>query len=287
MGLLYASNVIKVKLLCILTVLIIFTGIESAYAANIPEGGRVCGLGGASVSLNDFWSVNNNPAGLSEYSKISAGIAYEDKYLLKELSNKSFSLVYPVKSGVFGMSVSDYGYKNYHEDVLGICLGKKLGSKICAGIKINYFNLHLGDIYGNKGIFYFDAGFICKLTKKIEIGVLASNPNMAKLSDYNDERLPASLKLGLTYHVSPKVFIIGETSKSIYKTEIFCAGLEYRIKESACIRTGLSTCDRSFSFGFGFEIKKIIFDISFAYTQTTGYSPNSSLICNFKEVNFK
>ena len=93
-------------------------------------GGRSSAMGGSSVSLSDFWSVNNNQAGIANYKSFATGFYYEDKYLLKELSLKAFSFIFPTSSGVFGFNYSYFGYNLYNEQKLGIAYAKIFWQKV-------------------------------------------------------------------------------------------------------------------------------------------------------------
>ncbi len=77
---------------------------------NYPMGGRSAGIGHASVTLSDVWSTHHNQAGLAYLENISAGVFYENRFLLKELGVQGGVLALPTKGGTFGISMSSFGY---------------------------------------------------------------------------------------------------------------------------------------------------------------------------------
>ncbi|HOH84903.1 MAG TPA: hypothetical protein PLI16_09860, partial [Bacteroidales bacterium] len=137
---------------------------------NAPFGSRSGAMGHASVTFTDFWSVQNNQAGMAYYDKIAAGIYYENRFITKELGLKCFSLVVPVnKAGVFGVNVSSLGYRLYNESKIGLAYGMSFGKNISAGVQLDYIYTHIGENYGNKGAVTFEAGIRAVLIKNLVI----------------------------------------------------------------------------------------------------------------------
>jgi hypothetical protein len=60
-------------------------------------------MGNASVSLYDVWSAHHNQAGLGFVRTISAGVNYENRFMVKEISTRGGALAIPVKAGTFGL----------------------------------------------------------------------------------------------------------------------------------------------------------------------------------------
>jgi hypothetical protein len=57
----------------------------------------------------------------------------------------------------------------------------------------------------------------------------------------------------------------------------FRTGAEYKLNKLAYARIGVSTNPARYTFGFGFEMKKLAFDLSSTYHTELGYSPQVSL----------
>ena len=119
---------------------------------NQPLGSRSSGMGNASVSLFDVWSVQNNQAGLGFQKTFAGGIVYQNLFMMKELSTKAFGLAVPVKGGTFGLCISNFGYSIYSENKIGLAFGKSFGEKISAGISMDYLSTNISE-YGKKNSF--------------------------------------------------------------------------------------------------------------------------------------
>lgn len=250
-----------------------------AQKENAPFGSRSGAMGHASVTFTDFWSVQNNQAGLAYYDKIAAGIYYENRFITKELGLKCFSLVVPVnKAGVFGVNVSSLGYRLYNESKIGLAYGMAFGKNISAGVQLDYIYTHIGENYGNKGAVTFEAGIRAVLIKNLVIGAHIFNPIQVKLASYNDERLPLIFKIGLSYTFSDKAVLAVEVEKDNNFKPVFKTGLEYHVAKPVFVRVGIATSPFVYSFGAGFEFYHFKLDISASRHPVLGFTPQASLV---------
>ena len=271
----------------IITFTLIMIIISSCFASgeNWAIGGRSAGMANASVTLNDLWAIHNNQAGLSEIKNISAGIYYENLYGLKELGLKSGAAVLPTKSGVFGISLSYFGYSQYNENKIGLAYAKSFGNKFSAGIQLDYLSTHIAENYGNTSAIAAEIGLLYKINKKINIGAHVYNPTRTKIADYNDERVPTTFRLGLSYLISEKLIVAFESEKDIQYKPSFKAGFEYHAVKQFYFRAGISTNPILNSFGFGLEFKNFNLDFATSYHQALGFTPQVSIIFHKSETN--
>lgn len=249
---------------------------------NTTTGGRAAAMGGTSVCFSDFWSLNNNQAGIADIKKMKVGLYYENRFLTKELGYKALGFVLPTKSGVFGINYSHYGYNLYNEQKIGLAYAKSFGKRFSAGLQFDYLGTHIAENYGSKSAFTFELGVIAKLTDNVNIGAHFFNPVNAKFNDYNNEKIPSVAKLGINYIFSEKLLIACETEKNINYDAILKLGIEYKILPFAHARMGISNNPNIFSFGFGVEYKQFTIDFSSSVHHILGYSPQFSLIYTLK-----
>lgn len=268
-------------ILILLIGIILFFHPVNAGNENTLTGAKAVAMGGCSVSSNDFWSVNNNQAGIANFKNIKAGFYIENRYLLKNLTFKALAIILPTKSGVFGVNYSHFGNNLYNEQKIGLAYAKTLGKKISAGLQFDYLNTSIGDNYGNKNNFTFEIGIHAGITEKITLGIHLFNPLNTTLNEYNNEKIPSVFKFGLNYQFSDDIILALETEKNINFKPVIKAGLEYKILTLAYARIGVSDNPDLFSFGFGITQKQFTFDFSSTYHQTLGYSPQLSLIYTF------
>jgi hypothetical protein len=264
-----------------LAFLISFINFKVALAQdNTPLGARSSGLGNASVSLSDTWSVQNNQAGLGFVKEINAGVYYQNQFMLKELGTKAFAFARPVKGGTFGVSLSNFGYSLFSQSKYGLAFGKAFADKISAGVMIDYMQTNISE-YGKKGSLIAEAGIQAKPIKDLTIGLHVFNLTRTKLADYNDERIPTIMRLGADYKFSDKVFVALETEKDIDKKAMFKAGLEYKPVKELYLRAGISTNPSLSCFGIGINLKQFRLNLSSTYHSTFGFSPQMGLIYQF------
>ena len=254
-----------------------------SFTDNTPFGARSSALSNATVAISDMWSVHHNQAGLSEANEIAAGISYENRFMLSQLGIKSAALVVPVKTGGFGLSVVSLGYSGYTETKYGLSYGQKLGDIFSVGIQIAYFQTKISENYGTRGVVEGEIGFRIKLSDKLTLASHIFNISKAKLTTYNDERLPTIIRFGGLYSFSKKVFVSGEIEKDILKNPIAKIGLEYQLSDIFCLRTGVSSVPFSYTFGFGLKIKRFNLDFSSATHYVLGYSPQLSISYRLKK----
>ena len=197
-------------------------------AQNSQIGARAAALGGASITLSDVYSAQNNQAGLGFVKNTSVGAYYENRFLLKQLSYSSFVGALPIKMGTFGLVYTGYGYSAFKQSKLGVGYGMKLSENFSAGVQLNYLSYRIGDAtYGKASTFCVEMGLQGKLSKNVIVAAHLYNPNRAKITEYNNEKLASQLKFGLQYILSKQLMIIAEAEKGSYTNVNFKGGLEY------------------------------------------------------------
>ena len=252
---------------------------QSAQAGNenIPSGGRSSAMGTASVAISDFWSAHNNQAGLAGFKSMAAGIYFENRYLIKELSRENAAFVFPTHSGVFGLSYDHFGALLYNESKIGLAFARSFGSNFSSGIQLDYLNSHLGENYGNHAAFTFEAGIQARVNKYLLIGAHVFNPLNVKLSSETGERIPSVIRLGAAFNFSAGLLLTGEIEKNIDMKARIKSGVEYQATNQAFIRAGITTNPTTYSFGFGIALQNLKIDFASTMHQVLGYSPQVSI----------
>ncbi len=247
-------------------------------ADNYPVGARSAGVANASVTYSDAWSSFHNQAGLADLKNISAGIYFENKFFLPDLSVKAFSVAIPSKKiGTFALSATIFGGPLYNEKKAGLAYAKKLGPKFSAGVQIDYLSTYIAEDYGTRSSFAVEAGLIAEPIKNFKIGAHVFNPNKAKVAEYADERMPVLLRFGASYKFSEKVTLSAEEEKDIDMKPVFKAGLEYHVIDVLFLRGGIASNPSLSTFGFGLKINKFMLDIASSWHQQLGFTPQFSL----------
>lgn len=248
------------------------------------RGGRAASMANGSVTATDFFCVFNNQAAMAWHPKTSAGLFFENRFLLKEMNTRGFGFTLPVSSSdVFGLSFSQYGYSAYNESKIGLSFAKVFAKKVSAGLQLDYLYTASTAENGSKGAFTFEFGLQSKVSKKMMIGFYAFNPVHSVLSDYNGytEYVPVVLRFGIAYQFSEKFVLEVETDKDLHYDAILRMGCDYKINDKFFVRGGLSTGVVLYSIGVGAKWNRFTFDIASSFHQVLGVTPAVSLSYNF------
>ncbi len=245
---------------------------------NDPAGARPAGMGNAGLCIQDIWSIYHNQAGIAHIESPSAGAFYENRFLIRELAYAGFAAATPLGFGTVGLSYSGFGYSVYRESKVGLAYGMKLSNRLSAGVQLNYQHIRINaENYGARGAVTAEVGFQMKISERVTAGAHLFNPTRTKLQDFNDERLPTALRLGLGYQVSNDVLVAAEVEKDIDFKPLFRGGIEYQPVDILYLRIGASTEPNLFTFGLGLKFERFQFDMAATYHSLLGYSPQASL----------
>lgn len=243
----------------------------------LPMGGRSNSMANATVAIVDPWAFHHNPGALAEVDQISAGVSYENRFLLKELQSQGLVYVHPLKTGVLSIGAQTYGFELYRTYRAGAGYSLKLSEKFYAGVQLNYQGIQLGQNYGSRNTMTAELGILAKITEDWKIGMSVFNLGRAILDDFQEDRFTTLMRLGTSYSFSKKVLVAAEVEKNVDFKMRFKAGLDYEMIDNFFFRAGFATEPIEISFGFGYKIKMIQLDLGSAYHQQLGWSPHFSL----------
>ena len=257
--------------------------IASSKAGNEPQaiGARSTALGGTGLTLTDPFSMFNNQAAMAFVKDISIGLFSERNFMLSELSYHAGGVIIPTKSGVFGLTVTYAGFDVYNEKKAGLSYARLFTERISGGIQFDYLGTSISE-YGNSSTFTFEAGLLVKITEKFSTGAHVFNPVRVN-SGFIDDKVPATLKLGVAYEAGNKVSIAAEAKKNIDQPAQFCAGLEYRVVDALHLRAGFETYPALYSFGAGINMQQLKIDFATSYHQVLGVTPQLSISYAFSK----
>lgn len=243
----------------------------------LPMGAKSNSMANATVAVSDLWAFHHNPGALADVNKVSFGISYENRFLLKELQSQGLVYVQPLKKGVISVGAQLYGFDLYRTYRAGAGYSLKLSDKFFAGVQMNYQGIRLSESYGSKNTVTAELGILAKLTENWKLGVSVFNLGRAKLATYEDDRFTTLMRLGTSYTFSKKVLIAAEVEKNVDYPLRVKAGLDYEAIDNFFFRAGFATQPVEISFGFGYKFKVLQFDLGSAYHQQLGWSPHFSL----------
>ena len=246
-------------------------------------GSRSNAMGNFSVALHDFWSIQNNPAGMAEFRTISVGFSYENRFFMKELSFYNGAFLLPVKFGTFGLSFSRFGFENYNENKFGLAFARSFGPYLKMGLKLDYLLFNFNDDYEKQKSATFELGLQSNITDDLCVGVYVFNPHAAKLKTLHYIRLPVVFRFGFSYKVTKDFLACAEAEYNSDKNLDYRFGLEYNALKEFYIRIGVHTSPATATFGVGYTMHRVTIDVSVSMNQFTGVTFQSSLIFKLKE----
>jgi hypothetical protein len=246
-----------------------------------PIGARSASLGHASSTLIDVWSSHNNQGSLGFITKTEVGAFYENRFFIKELTQSGFAAAIPVKKGTFGFCYSALGYKLYRQSQATLSYGMPLSETIALGVGLDYLNTKISDIYGKANAITGSVGLTTKILPQVIISTHIFNPFRAKITNYNQEKIPTIFKFGAQYIYSTKVFIVAEAEKTSAQKINIKAGIEYKPTSLIYLRVGGSSFPSQASFGVGVNYNGLKIDINSSYHTILGISPQIGLSYSF------
>ena len=250
------------------------------YGWNIihANGGRTNSLGNCSVALSDFWSCHNNPAGFASIKNIGIGVSYQNKFMLKELGYKNAGFLFPIKTGVISISFSQFGYELYNENILGVGFSRNFGTKLRIGLKLDYIFLKYSHEYKDISVPTFELGMQYQINEALCFGAYIFNSINVKLRTINKDKIPIIMRLGFSYYVNHNFIITSELEENFEYNFSYRFGIEYEIYKNIFLRSGFQLNTELFTFGIGYNYKRIVLDVSAQMNQKLGATVNCSFV---------
>ncbi|MCC9166002.1 hypothetical protein [Pontibacter harenae] len=249
--------------------------------ADVPYGARAAAMGNASVTIPDVWALNNNIAGIANLELPQLGVYAENSFGVRAFTTVALQAVYPTsKYGNYGLSLSRFGDELYSQQHVGLGVGHKLG-QFSLGAKVDVWQVSVRG-YGSRKAVTLSVGGQAEITPGLYFGAYAYNLNQAKLSSFEDERLPTIMKAGLSYQPYQKLLLAIETEKHIEHPAALKAGIEYQLlSEKLAVRSGFNTTTNRATFGAGFQARQLQVDYAFGSTTLLGTSHHVAVSYRF------
>ena len=231
-------------------------------------GARSTGMGGASLTLGDQWSIFNSIGAFARSEGRVAFTSYQNRFDLPEFQVLGAGYVHHLEKAAIGLGFYRFGDQLFSEQRINLAIGHTL-DRVSLGVNIDYLQYNISTV-GTKGALLFEFGGVAEITDRIQFGAQVFNVNQAKIASREGEKLPTIMKAGISFRPSAELMINIETEKELDFAEIFRLGLEYQIVEKTYIRTGFSTAPFKGAFGVGFYPRHFQFDYSFSNDTNLG-----------------
>jgi len=244
--------------------------------AQKTSGPRSVAMGSAGIALQDSWSLQQNPAGITGIRRPSLGIAYERHFLDQEISSQLAFLAVPYGKGVFGISTERYGFAEFREQHAGIAYARKFGSTLSLAIGFKFHQLSIAG-YGSSTALSAEVGFQFAINEKLTLGSSVVNPSGSKYEGMTMATIPVKLSFGAAYRFSDKVIVATDVIKVLNSSTDTRVGVEYSLIKNFSLRGGISANPFKQYAGFGFLYNHLSVDAAVSSHPTLGYSPQIGL----------
>jgi hypothetical protein len=255
------------------------------------HGGRAQALGNASATLGgEVWAVANNAAGLGSLTRPTAGIYFENRYLITSLNVAAVAVALPLgvvepaavglpahaSRGVVAFEAQRFGGALYNETRVGAAYGYRLGV-VSVGGRLDALQVSFQDLGSRRTLAVSLGGQAEILPQRLTLGAYLYNIMQAKLADYQDERLPTVLRVGLAYHPAKQVLLLAEAEKDVERATGVKAGLEYLPTAAVAVRLGYTSLSQQTTGGVGLRAGDFQLDYAAGWHSVLGLSQYFSL----------
>ena len=273
---------LSLYILFVAMVSIFLTSTVFAQTGETPIGAKARSMGNAVVSVADVWSAFNNVAGIAEIDKQTILFSFDNRYQLTAFNTVAIGFIMPFKASGLSFSAERFGNNTFNNISISVGFAHKIGG-VSIGLKANYLQYAFEGLK-TKGVPTFEFGVLTRLSKDFVLGTHVYNVHRAKLSNFQDERIPTIIKLGISYKPNDKLMFNMETEKDIEFDPIFRIGLEYQPVNKLYARIGIETKSKLNFFGFGYQLRKFNIDYAVSSHPQLGLSHHLSVAFNVKTV---
>jgi hypothetical protein len=237
-----------------------------------------------SVSDSQDWTAFNNPAMLGYVAKPELGIQFENRYLVPELSTKSFQFGLPTKSMNVGLSFSHFGYSLYHEMIVGLGFARNFSDKFAMGVQFNYYTAFFNASNSYRGALLPQVGLSVKLSPSFNLGFNTFNPFQTNIqTEYVTKRLPSIFSLGTEYFFSPELAWRTQIDKEVSSNYRFATGFEYQMLQQFNVKLGAYASDYLIPcLGIGFKTGVFLVDLNCELHPLLGLNTLASVKYRFR-----
>lgn len=248
-----------------------------ALQAQYNVGGKISAMASAGVALQDSWSMQLNPAGISGMERPVVGLTYAKHYLADELSEQAATFIIPLGKTHLGTTISRYGIEQYHQLKATLGLAKSFGDKLSIGLSGSYHQLKI-DSYGSTKAFSVDIGALYRFSSTFTLGLSVSNPSLQKFATMTVKlSVPSIVRLGLAYRASNKVLVATALTKNFAEKLDVAIGIDYQLLDLLSLRGGLSAKPFKQYAGFGLTYRKLVADFALQNNPNLGYIPQIAI----------
>jgi hypothetical protein len=225
------------KKLSLFLIFVVWSSFVIAQISNIIPSSEA--IAQTSTADTHSWVAFNNPSMLGYLLKPEVGIQFENRYLIPELSTKSFQLGFPTHLVNAGLSFSHFGYSLYNEMIVGIGFARNFSDKFAMGVQFNYYTAYFSASNSYRGALLPQVGLSVHFSPLFSIGFTTFNPFQTNIqTEIVTKRIPSVFSMGTEYFFSPELVWRTQIDKEVSSNYRFATGFEYQMLQQFCIKLG-------------------------------------------------
>lgn len=261
--------------MCYRVLLLLLLSINAKGQVN--SGARFTGMGNTGTALRDVYSLMSNQAGVANFETPILSFSFQTPFLGTDISSQSVLFVLPVRVGVLGYTISNYGIPKVYSNLKsGLSFSRSFGPQLAMAMTVNYHQLQIPN-YGSSRAFSIEFGAQCVFIERWIIGAHIENPGHFNYKTESYYQIPSILRLGNSFKMNEQILL---SIDGIYRlSENFDAnvGIEYSLVEYLKLRGGISFNHFQQYAGFGIDYQNFLFDVAAILHPRLGISPQIAL----------
>jgi len=241
---------------------------------------RTLSMGGGGVTGTPLY----NPALLATLTQHKLYANYYNRYSVSELATVSGGFYFLNDMIPAGIEITSFGYDEYRESLFRLSFGKKIAEKWTIGVAGQYMLLQSLLYEETTGRISTDIGITYKPVENLLTGLSILHVPSIKMGDNSvDNKRLASymIQAGFNWQVINTVLITGSLDHCEEDSVAGSFGMEYMPFDNFCIRAGFRTSPLKPSFGIGYQLSDIRFDVGMIYHAKLGVSMGVGISYSF------
>ncbi|MBN1597732.1 MAG: hypothetical protein JW894_05520 [Bacteroidales bacterium] len=270
-----------VTLLLLIFILIFSDSNSQSFSGDFIE---ATSFPGNVISINNDWSVLQNPAGLVFQQNPVLGLTYSNKYMLSELGTSILMTTIPMRFGTIGSSICYFGTHSYNESLLTLAFSKTLFDRFNIGIKMNYHKKYVETFKEKSFAISGEIGLVFTPSKSVIFGLHIVNPTASGYNSVYEEKLNSVIKAGISYFRNESFTLTGQVDWYNYEKIEYAFETKYYPVNRMEVRAGFRLPHYTgYMFGTEIKLSRYTIDTGFEIHPVLGISSSISLLITIGE----
>lgn len=235
-------------------------------------------LANATAGQTGCWAALGNQAGLAKLTRSEVALAYQSRFLVRELSDRLMLFAFPIQTNVIAFSFYQFGEMPFRHQKIGMAYARQISPRISFGLQFNYFRFYLPEDNHSAGSAGLELGVQYLSGPKLNLGLHLTNPYQTSVKTYSGEfKYPTRITLGFQYRMSEVFRWLSDVEYETGHQFRTKTGMEYDVYKKLFLRLGVASHPYLLSSGIGFRLNRITLDFGNSFQTYLGNSPSVSL----------